>query len=144
MRHVSSNRIISQPIWQRRLNFLKVSEVRFGEEDLWPSNLPDLNPLDHYFYAQIEAIAFDSSRNSITVLNEDIKKAVRSLEMTEMTHEILNFSNQEKIVWIYLLDPVLSIAPWNISGSVSMKQSEDKQKVSNNSSILILWESDSF
>ena len=28
-RRASSNRIITQPIWQRRLNFLKVSEVRF-------------------------------------------------------------------------------------------------------------------
>ena len=88
---MSSNRIITQPIWQTTLNFLKVSEVRFWEKDLWPSNLPDLNPLDYYFYAQIEAKAFESSRNSITALNEDIKKAVRSLEMAEITHGVSMF-----------------------------------------------------
>ena len=85
---MSSNRIITQPIWQTTLNFLKVSEVRFWGKDLWPSNLPALNPLDYYFYEQIEAKVFESSRNSITALNEDIKKAVRSLEMAEITNGV--------------------------------------------------------
>ena len=88
---MSSDRITTQPVWQRRLNFLKVSEVRFWEMDLLPSNLPDHNPLDCYFYAQIEAKAFESSRNSITVLNEDIKKAMRSPEMAEITHGVSMF-----------------------------------------------------
>ena len=68
-----------------------MSEVRFREKDLWPSNLPDLNPLDYYFYAQIEAKACESSHNSITALNEDIKKAVRSLGMAEITHGVSMF-----------------------------------------------------
>ena len=68
-----------------------MSEVRFWEKDLWPSNLPDLNPLDYYFYVQIEAKAFESSRNSITALNEDIKKAVRCLEIAEITHVVSMF-----------------------------------------------------
>ena len=68
-----------------------MSEVRFWEKDLWPSNLPDFNPLDYYFYAQIEAKAFESSRNSITAVNEDIKMAVRSLEMAEITRGVSMF-----------------------------------------------------
>ena len=73
------------------VNLIKVSEVRFWENDLWPSNLPDLNPLDYYFYAQIEAKACESSHISITALNEDIKKAVRPLEMAEVIHVVSKF-----------------------------------------------------
>ena len=58
---------------------------------MWPSNSPDLNPLDYYFYAQMEAKTFESSRNSKTALNEDIKKAVRSLEMAEITYVVSMF-----------------------------------------------------
>ena len=78
---VSTNRTETQAIWRRRLNFLRVSEVRFWENYLWLSNLPDLNLLDYHFYTQIEAKACESSCNSITVFSEDIKKVVRSLEM---------------------------------------------------------------
>ena len=69
---MSLNPIKTQPIWQIGLNCLKVSKVGFWEKDLWPSNLPDLNPLDYYFYAQIEAKAFERSRNSITPLVQQI------------------------------------------------------------------------
>ena len=62
-----------------------VSKVRFWGKDLWPSNLPDLDPLDYHFYAQIEVKACESSCNSKAALNKDIKKAVRSLEMAEIT-----------------------------------------------------------
>ena len=65
--------------------------MRFWEYNLWPSNFPDLNPLDYHFYAQIEAKACKSSRNCITALIEDIKKAVRSLEMAESTNEVSMF-----------------------------------------------------
>ena len=76
---------------KKTVNSLTVSGVRFWEKDLWPSNLPDLNPLDYYFYAQIEDKACESSHNSITALNEDTKKAVKSLEMAEITHEVSMF-----------------------------------------------------
>ena len=89
---MSSYRIMTQPIWQTTLNLLKVSEVRFWERDLWPSNLPDLNPLDYFFFfAQIEAKALESSRNSTTAVNEYIKKALRSIEMAEVTHGVSMF-----------------------------------------------------
>ena len=68
-----------------------MSQVRFWEKDLRPSNLPELNPLGYHFYVQIEAKACESSHNSITALNEDIKKAVRSLEMAEITHGVSMF-----------------------------------------------------
>ena len=58
---------------------------------MWPCNLPYLNPLDYYLYVQIEAKACESSRNSIMALNEDIKKAVRSLEMAKITHGVSMF-----------------------------------------------------
>ena len=38
---------------KKTVNLLKVSEVRFWVKDLWPSNSPDRNPLDNYFWAQI-------------------------------------------------------------------------------------------
>ena len=76
---------------KKTVNLLKVSEVRFWVKDLLPANSPNLNTLDYYFYVQIEAKACKSSCNSITALNEDIKKAVRSLEMAEITHGVSIF-----------------------------------------------------
>ena len=36
---------------KRTIKLLNRSNVRFWKKDLWPSNSPDLNPLDYYFWA---------------------------------------------------------------------------------------------
>ena len=53
----------------------------------WP------DPLDHYFWMQIKAKC-ERHHNSVTALNEDIKKAVRSLEMAEIIHVVLKFGKR--------------------------------------------------
>ena len=64
---------------KKTVNLFKVSEVRFWAKDLWPSNSPDRNPLDHYFWAQIDAKECERHHNSVSALNKDIKKAARPL-----------------------------------------------------------------
>ena len=49
--------------------------------DLGPSNSPDLNPLEYYFWVQIEVREGERYHNGVVALNEDNKKAVRSPEM---------------------------------------------------------------
>ena len=56
------------------------------------SNSPDRNPLDYYFWVQIEAKECERHHNSVTVLNEDIKKAAKSLEIAEITLVVSKFS----------------------------------------------------
>ena len=79
-----SNMTNTRPVLQRKLNLLKVSEVRFWVKNLWPANSPDRNPLDYYFLMRIEAKESERHHNSVTALNEDIKKAVRPPVMAEI------------------------------------------------------------
>ena len=65
--------------------------MRFWDKDLWPSNSPDLNPIDYYFWSRIEAKAWAMPHNTVAALKEDIKKAVRSLETAEITHAVYQF-----------------------------------------------------
>ena len=74
--------------------------VRFWDKDLWPSNSPDLNPLDYYFWSRIEAKACARSHNTVMALKKDIEKAVRSLETVEITHTVLKFRNRVEAVII--------------------------------------------
>ena len=76
---------------KKTVDLLKGSGVRFWEKDLWPSNSPDLNPLDYYFWARIEAKACERPHNSIAALKKDIEKAVRSLKTDEITHAVSKF-----------------------------------------------------
>ena len=62
---------------KKTVNLLRVSGVLFWDKDLWPSNSPDLSPLDYYFWWWIEAKACARPHNTVTALKEDIKKAVR-------------------------------------------------------------------
>ena len=59
---------------KKTANLVKVSNIGFWVEDLWPSNSPDRNPLDHYFWVQIEAKECERHHNNVTAVNEDIKK----------------------------------------------------------------------
>ena len=81
---------------KKTVNLLKVSEVQFWVKDLWPSNSPDRNPLDHCFWVQIETKESVRHHNSVTALNEDVKKAVRYPEMAEVTHVVSKFGKQWK------------------------------------------------
>ena len=69
---------------KQTIKLLKRSNVRFWEKDFWPSNSPDLNPLDYYFWERIEAKAFARPHNSIKTLKKDIIKSVASLERAEI------------------------------------------------------------
>ena len=76
----------------------KGSGVRFWDKDLWPSNSPDQNPLDYYFWSQIEAKACAMPHNTVTALKKDIKKAARTLDTTEITHAVYKFRKRVETV----------------------------------------------
>ena len=65
--------------------------MRFWEKDLWPSNSPDFNPLDDYFWDRIEAKGCARSHNSIITLKKDIMKSVASLESAEIIQTVSKF-----------------------------------------------------
>ena len=85
---------------KKTVNLLNRSGVRFWDKDLWPSNSPDLNPIDYYFWSRIEAKAWAMPHNTVAALKEDIKKAVRSLETAEITHAAYKFWKRVEAVII--------------------------------------------
>lgn len=83
---------------KRTTNLLEGSNVQFWNKELWPSNSPDLNPLDYYFWARIEAKACDKPHRSITTLKTDIKKAVGSLSKSEIINAVSKFRKRVESV----------------------------------------------
>ena len=61
---------------KKTVNLLKESGVRFWDKDFWPSDSPDLNRLNYYFWLRIEAKACARPQNTVTALKEDIKSEV--------------------------------------------------------------------
>ena len=83
---------------KRTINLLKRSNVRFWEKDLWSSNSPDLNPLDYYFWARIEAKVCARPHSSIIILKKDIMKSVASLERAEIIRAASKFRQRLEAV----------------------------------------------
>jgi hypothetical protein len=76
---------------RKTVDLLKRENVRYWEKDFWPSNSPDLNPLDYYFWARIEAQACAKPHNIIAALKKDIEKAVRALQTSEVIRAVSSF-----------------------------------------------------
>ena len=72
--------------------------LKFWNKNTWPSNSPDLNPLDYYFWSRIQTIACKKHHNNLNSLKMSIKRAINTLEKEEIIHGLSKFRNRIEAV----------------------------------------------
>ena len=65
---------------RRTQDWLRSNMAEFWEKDVWPSNSPDLNPLDYSIWSVVEAKACQSSHPNRETLKLSVAKAWRALK----------------------------------------------------------------
>ena len=59
---------------KKTVQLLQKAKIKFWPKDVWPSNSPDLNALDYYFWERIVGKANLKPHNSIITLKRSIKQ----------------------------------------------------------------------
>jgi hypothetical protein len=71
--------------------WLRINVGNFWDKNIWPSNSPDLNPLDFSVWSVVEAKACKTSHTNIQTLKTSVAKAWRSLSPDYIIKTCWNF-----------------------------------------------------
>ena len=83
---------------KKNVYLLQSSKIKLWPKDVWPSNSPDLNPLDYYFWGRIVGKACQKLLNSIIALKRSIKRAIDTVDKTEIIHAVSKFRSRVEAV----------------------------------------------
>ena len=83
---------------KKTVELLQRSKIKFWPKDVWPSNSPDLNPLDYYFWGRIVGKACQKPHNSIIALKRSIKRAIYTVDKAEIINAVLKFRSRVEAV----------------------------------------------
>ena len=62
--------------------------------DIWPPNSPDLNPLDYFFWNEVEDELKTKSFNNVHELAQKIKECVKKISLKSIQDAIDNFRSR--------------------------------------------------
>ena len=83
---------------KKNVQLLLKAKIQFWPEDVWPSNSPDLNPLDYYFWGRIVGKACLKPNNSINTLKRSIKRAIDAVDKAEIVNAVSRFRSRVEAV----------------------------------------------
>ena len=83
---------------KKTIQLLQKAKIKFWPKDDWPSNSPDLNPLDYYFWGRIVGKACLKPHNSIIILKRSIKRAIDTVDKAEIIHAVSRFRSRVEAV----------------------------------------------
>ena len=73
-------------------------KIKLWTKDFWPSNSPDLNALDYYFWERIVGKACLKPHNSIITLKRSIKQAIDTVDKAEIINAVSRFRSRVEAV----------------------------------------------
>ena len=65
----------------------------------WPPNSPDLNPLDYFFWNEVETILTKRKYSNRAQLVQQIKKAVSEISLGKIRYSKVSLLVYEKLRW---------------------------------------------
>ena len=83
---------------KKTVNFLQKAKIKFWPKDVWPSNSPDLNALDYYFWERIVGKVCLKPHNSIITLKRSIKQAIDTVDKAEIINAVSRFRSRVEAV----------------------------------------------
>ena len=83
---------------KKNVQLLLKAKIQFWPEDVWPSNSPDLNSLDYYFWARIVGKTCLKPHNRIITLKRSIKRAIDTVDKAEIINAVSRFRSRVEAV----------------------------------------------
>ena len=73
---------------KKTVQLLQKAKIKFLPKDVWPSNSPDLNALDYYFWERIVGKACLKPHKSIITLKRSIKRAIDTVDKAQIINTV--------------------------------------------------------
>ena len=83
---------------KKTVQLLQKAKIKFWPKDVWPSNSPDLNALDYYFWERIVGKVCLKPHNSIITLKRSIKQAIDTVDKAEIINAVSRFRSRVEAV----------------------------------------------